>query len=99
MNYQILFDYYFKNKYQAEYRFDENRRWRFDYAFPDSMVAIEIEGGIWINGGHNRGAGYIDNLEKYNAAIEKGWALLRYAPNQIDFEQIKRVIRGRKCLK
>ena len=30
---------------EREYKFYEGRKWRFDFAFPSAMVAIEIEGG------------------------------------------------------
>ena len=41
-----------------EHRFCE-RRWRFDFAWPDQMVALEVEGGIWKGkfGGHTSGKG------------------------------------------
>ncbi|EPP5336614.1 hypothetical protein ACUSRM_000689 [Vibrio alginolyticus] len=29
----------------SEYRFHETRRWRFDFAYPDQQLAIEVEGG------------------------------------------------------
>ena len=32
---------------QSEYRFDDMRRWRFDFAEPLSKVAIELEGGVF----------------------------------------------------
>lgn len=40
----------------AEYRFHETRKWRFDHAWPDRKLALEIDGGVWQNGGgrHNR---------------------------------------------
>lgn len=65
-----------------EFRFSE-RRWRFDYAFPDSKVALEIEGGVWINGRHTRGQGYINDCEKYNRATILGWKVLRVIPNML----------------
>ena len=77
---------------KREYKFHAIRKWRFDFAFPEIMVAVEIEGGIWINGGHNRGKIYSMNMEKYNAAAEAGWIVLRYEPKKIDFEQVKRTI-------
>ena len=79
----------------AEYRFHDTRRWRFDYAFPDAMLAVEIEGGVWIKGRHTRGAGYVNDMEKYNTAIEMGWRVLRYQPTRIDYDQIKRCLRIR----
>ena len=30
----------------AEHRFHETRRWRFDFAWPDHRVALEIAGGV-----------------------------------------------------
>lgn len=36
---------------EREYRFHDQRRWRFDYAFIDQRVAIELEGGIYSGGG------------------------------------------------
>jgi hypothetical protein len=35
---------------QREYMFHEFRRWRFDYAWPQFMVAVELEGGIYRHG-------------------------------------------------
>lgn len=62
----------------AEYRFHPERRWRFDFADPKRKVAIEIEGGLWNYGRHNRPEGYMKDLEKYNQAALMGWKVLRY---------------------
>jgi very-short-patch-repair endonuclease len=80
---------------KEEHKFHEVRRWKFDFAYVLSMVAIEIEGGVFTRGRHTRGAGYLADCEKYNMAQEMGWIVLRYAPNKIDFEQIKRVLESR----
>lgn len=66
----------------AELKFHPTRRWRFDYAIPEYKIAIEIEGGVWTGGRHTRGAGYIKDMEKYNAAATLGWYMLRFAPEQ-----------------
>jgi very-short-patch-repair endonuclease len=66
-----------------EHRFNPDRRWRFDYAFPDLMIAVEIEGGVWIQGRHSRGMGMINDMEKYNWAVLHGWRVLRYTPQQL----------------
>lgn len=60
-----------------EHRFIETRRWRFDFAHPTTMTAIEIEGGAWSGGRHTRGAGFIGDAEKYNTAAELGWTVFR----------------------
>lgn len=63
---------------QREYRFDEKRRWRFDYAWPEHLVAVEIEGIIWEGGGrHQRAAGFLADAEKYEAALLQGWRVYR----------------------
>ncbi|OPZ24002.1 MAG: hypothetical protein BWZ01_02999 [Deltaproteobacteria bacterium ADurb.BinA179] len=66
-----------------EYRFHPARRWRLDYAWPDFRLAVEIEGGVWINGRHTRGRGFLGDLEKYNELAMAGWSLLRFTPGQV----------------
>lgn len=63
-----------------EYQFDSVRRFRFDYAIPDHHVAIEIDGGLWLEGGgrHNRANGFINDMEKLNLAASQGWRVLRF---------------------
>jgi hypothetical protein len=69
----------------AEHKFHEVRRWRFDWAWPDRKVALEVEGGVFQKGGsrHSRGAGYRNDIEKYNAAAALGWRIVRALPEQI----------------
>jgi very-short-patch-repair endonuclease len=69
-----------------EHRFLDNRKFRFDFAWIEERIAVEIEGGIWINGGHNRGRGYSKDMEKYNLAVLNGWRVLRFAPSDIKKE-------------
>jgi very-short-patch-repair endonuclease len=64
---------------EREYRFHPTRRWRFDFAWPDYMLAAEVEGGVWVRGAHNRGAGFIKDCIKYNEAALLGWTVLRFA--------------------
>ena len=61
----------------AELRFHPVRRWRMDYAWPNSMVALELDGGTWARGRHTRGAGYRGDCEKLNAAASLGWVVYR----------------------
>src|SRR4051812_36399233 len=61
----------------AEHRFHPSRRWRFDVAWPDRMIALEIDGGTWSGGRHSRGDGYERDCEKANEAVIAGWSLLR----------------------
>ena len=70
-------------RYVSEYRFDAVRRWRLDFAFVEHKVGIEVEGGIWTNGRHNRGSGFEADAEKYNALASAGWRLFRFTPGMI----------------
>jgi very-short-patch-repair endonuclease len=66
-----------------EFRFHPVRKWRFDFAFPDYGVAVEVEGGVFSRGRHTRGAGYSEDLVKYNAANDCGFVVYRYSTKQI----------------
>jgi very-short-patch-repair endonuclease len=68
---------------EREYRFDPDRRWRFDFAWPAYKLAVECEGGTWVNGAHNRGEHFESDCEKYNAAALAGWHVLRLTVGMI----------------
>ena len=59
-----------------EHRFHPQRRWRFDFAWLDRMIALEVDGGIWIQGRHNRPSSMEANMEKHNEASILGWKTL-----------------------
>ena len=64
--------------WEVEFHFARPRRWRFDFAWPDLMIAVECEGGTYSQGRHVRGSGFAADCEKYNAAALLGWCVLRY---------------------
>ena len=65
-----------------EYEFHPLRKWRFDYAWPARWLALEIEGGIWRDGGgaHSHPLNIVRDLEKYTAGAVLGWRILRVQP-------------------
>jgi len=67
-----------------EHRFHPTRKWRFDYAWPDHHVALEVEGAIWRRGRHTRGSGFVKDMEKYNAAAILGWRVIRCTPDSLN---------------
>lgn len=69
---------------EQEYRFHPQRRWRFDFAWPEERVAVEIEGGAWVNGRHTRGSGFGEDCRKYNEAVVLGWRVLRVTGEHIE---------------
>jgi len=66
-----------------EHRFAPPRRWRFDYAWPDKKVALEVEGAVWTQGRHTRGSGFLKDMEKYNCAVLLGWRVIRCTPQTL----------------
>lgn len=66
-----------------EYRFHPTRRWRFDFCWPEQKVALEVDGGVWTGGRHVRGAGFIRDMDKANAAQLDGWRLIRCTPKDL----------------
>jgi len=71
--------------------------WRFDFAWPDIKLAVEVEGGAWTRGRHTRGKGFVGDMEKYNYAAVCGWTLLRFATNHLTngyaIQMIERMIK------
>lgn len=62
------------------------RQWRFDFAFPEFHLAVEIEGlvvmrlagELVVRGRHASIKGIKDDMEKYNTAALLGWTVLRF---------------------
>lgn len=67
-----------------EHRFHPTRRWKFDFAWQDRWLAVECEGGAYVEGRHSRGPGFEADLEKYAEATAMGWTVLRCSPRQIE---------------
>jgi hypothetical protein len=66
-----------------EYKFAKPRKWAFDFAWPELMVALEVQGGLWTEGRHSRGAALLKEHEKLNAAACLGWRILFTTPEQV----------------
>jgi very-short-patch-repair endonuclease len=77
-----------------EFRFAPDRRWRFDFAWPEIKLAVEVEGGIWTNGRHNRGKGMEADMTKYNRATVLGWRVLRVSGGMVTSGEAIRMIEG-----
>lgn len=66
---------------------------RFDFAWPEFRLAVEVEGGTWTRGRHSRGAGFARDCEKYNAATTLGWRVIRVTADMV------RSGKGLRCVK
>jgi len=70
--------------WETEHRFHPKRKWRFDFAWPDRRIAVEVQGGIYMaKSGHNTAAGITRDCEKGNEAVVLGWRVLSVTADQI----------------
>jgi hypothetical protein len=78
-----------------EYKFSAARRWRLDYyiesASGSKRFGIEIHGGVWSNGRHVRGNGFLQDLEKLNAAAMAGITVLQLGTGQVDAAHVAEI--------
>ncbi|MDM1279051.1 DUF559 domain-containing protein [Acinetobacter indicus] len=72
-----------KIDFVQEFQFHEKRKWRADFHISNTKLLIEVEGGIWSNGRHTRGKGYLGDMEKYNTATMMGYQVLRFSTEQV----------------
>lgn len=88
--------------YRQEYRFHPVRRWRFDFAWPDKLVAIEINGGSWKGyhkkdseekgGRHNHPVSLENDYQKYNEAALLGWKVFLLTGKMLKGGELERVL-------
>lgn len=86
---------------EREVVFDEVRKWRLDFAWPLVRVGVEIDGFGY---GHQAQQCMAEDNEKANAAIERGWKVLRFNSRQLGsragvveaVDQVNRVLCGAK---
>lgn len=65
-----------------EFKFDGQRKWRFDWAWPSARVAVEVDGGRWRAGGGRHGSD--PDRVKLNTATAQGWRILHFSPKQLE---------------
>jgi len=76
-----------KTRCRREYKWAAHigRKFRSDFAIPDSKLLIECEGGLFMKrGGHNSFAGVTRDCEKGNLAIQCGYRMLRFTREMIN---------------
>jgi len=65
----------------TEWRFDKARKWRFDFAWPEQHVAVEVNGGRYaFAGGRHASDG---DHEKMRRAAALGWRVLPVSPQAL----------------
>lgn len=68
---------------KREVLFFPGRRWRFDFAWQEYKLAVEVDGGVWVGGRHVTGRGYEADCEKFNFAALSGWTVFHFTPKMI----------------
>jgi very-short-patch-repair endonuclease len=76
------------------------RRWTFDFAWPEYMLAVEIEGmavqlrcrkcfgtELIVRGRHGSVGGFKEDAIKYNSALSLGWGVMRFAASDVNSKE------------
>ena len=83
-------------EFDQEFKFHPSRMWRADFHLKGKKILVEVEGGIWSNGRHTRGKGYLGDLEKYNEATMMGYQVIRFSTEQVKsglaIQQIEKMV-------
>lgn len=74
-----------------QHRFHSTRQWRFDFAWPDRLIACEVEGlvvrrvngRLQTSGRHATITGLREDCRKYNAAAALGWRVIRVTQDMV----------------
>lgn len=72
-----------KVEFEREFKFHPTRKWSADFHLVGRKILVEIEGGLFSGGRHTRGKGYINDMEKYNAATMMGYQVIRFSTQQV----------------
>lgn len=70
--------------HSGHHAYHRDRDFRFDLAWPDRRLAVEVDGGTYSGGRHTRGAGYERDAEKGNEAAIKGWRVLHVTAAMVE---------------
>ncbi|MEI6872784.1 MAG: hypothetical protein WCL08_10930 [Verrucomicrobiota bacterium] len=82
------------------YRFLPGRKFEIDFAWPELMVGIEIQGGIWRTGGgaHSRPANIERDIEKHNLLLDHGWRVWQFTTQAVKsgeaVQKMQQVLQG-----
>lgn len=83
----------------AEFMFAPPRKFRADFCWPEAMLILECDGGIWTQGRHTRGSGFLRDMEKLNLAAILGYRVIRVTPKEMKsgkvFELLAKILTRR----
>lgn len=64
--------------YVREYQAIKGRKFRFDFAWLERKLLVEVNGGTYTQGAHSTGRGIARDYEKANLAVLQGWRVLLF---------------------
>lgn len=68
---------------EREYRAIPGRKHRFDFAWPNFKLLLDVQGGIFNKGKHGRGLGIMQDQEKLNLATIEGWHVMQVSTRHV----------------
>ena len=75
---------------EREFKAIDSRRFRWDFAWVSYGLLLEVQGGVFVRGGHSTGAGITKDCEKLNLATLGGWRVMQVtSPHIKDGSAIK----------
>lgn len=75
---------------RTQVMFHPRRKWRFDFAFPEIYLAIEIQG---YGRGHVSYTGMAKDHEKFNSATRFGWSVIFLMSKDVKPDTIDKTVR------
>lgn len=73
------------------------RLWRFDFAWPELLLAVEINGAVFARGRHARGKGLENDYRKLGEAACLGWTVYQCSGGMVKsgeaIETVSRIMR------
>lgn len=76
-----------------EYQAITGRKFRFDFAWLEHRLLVEVNGGTYTKGAHSTGQGIARDYEKANLAVLQGWRVLSFDGKSVKSGEAVEVIR------
>ena len=70
--------------HEAEFVAIPGRKFRFDFAWTDHRLLVELHGATWTKGRHTRGGGFRRDREKMRLAQALGWTVYEFTSEDIN---------------